>query len=183
MIELACPESCPYLIEARTNASRREMELRRRETAEHPHDLVLSDAAFLVLESIESAIVSAQRNVGGAALHGLDDSDVLAAVENTIKNLEIEESGLIYEHHAAARNIDELSHRIREYIDEIGQDQPADTRPRRSDILKALTFTRDAVKAHTLRAPDDPESSRSYIRYTALFYPWPEQATRPLIVS
>jgi hypothetical protein len=107
---------------------------------------------------------------------------VFAAVENTIKNLETEESGLIYEHRAAAHRIDELSRRIRGHIDEIGKDEPADTRPRRSDILKALTFTRDAVKAHMLRAPDDPESSRTFIRYTVLFYPWPEQATRPLIV-
>jgi hypothetical protein len=182
MIELACPESCPYLIEARTNASQREMALRRQETAQHPRDLMLNDAALLVLDAIGGAIVSAQRSVGASAFRGLDDSDVLAAVEIAIKNLETEESGLIYEHRAAAHRVDELSHRIRGHIDEIGKDQPADTRPRRSEIFKALTFTRNAVKAHTLRAPDDPESSRTFIRYTALFYPWPEQATRPLIV-
>ncbi|MEK6323696.1 MAG: hypothetical protein AABN33_18800 [Acidobacteriota bacterium] len=182
MIELACPETCSYLIEARTHSSQREMALRRKETAEDPRDLRLNDAALLVLDAIGEAIVSTQRGVGAVALRGLDDSDILAAVENTIKNLETEESGLIYEHRAAARGIDELSRRIRERIDEIGKDQPADARPRRSDILKALTFTRDAVKAHTERAPDDPEASRTFVRYTALFYPWPPEATAPLIV-
>ena len=182
MTELACPESCSYLIEARTNASQREMALRRQETAQHPRDLVLNDASLLVLDAIGGAIVSAQRTVGTAAFRGLDDSDVLAAVENTIKNLETEESGLIYEHRAAAHRIDELSRRIRGHIEEIAKDQPADMRPHRSDILKALTSTRDAVKAHMLRAPDDPESSRTFIRYTALFYPWPPETASPLII-
>jgi hypothetical protein len=182
MIELACPESCPYLIEARINASQREMALRRQETAQHPRDLMLNDAALLVLDAIGGAIVKAQRSVGAVAFGELEDSDVLAAVEIAIKNFETEESGLIYEHRASAQRVDELSHRIRKYIDEIGKDEPADTRPRRSDILKALTFTRNAVKAHTLRAPDDPESSRTFIRYTALFYPWPVEDARPLIV-
>jgi hypothetical protein len=182
MIELACPETCPYLIEARVNTSKREMALRRQETAEHPRALMLNDAALLVLDAIGGAIVSAQRSVEMAAFSGLDDSDVLAAVENTIKNLETEESGLIYEHRGAAHRIDELSRRIREHIEAIGKDQPADTRPRRSDMLKALTFTRDAVKAHMLRAPNDPESSRTFIRYTSLFYPWPPETVSPLII-
>jgi len=182
MIELSCPESCPYLIEARTNASQREFALRRQETAQHPRDLMLNDAELLVLDAIGAAIVSAQRSGGSTMFRGLNDHDVLAAVEIAIKNVETEESGLIYEHHASSHQIDELSGRIRGQIDEIGKDQPADTRPRRRDILKALTFTLDSVKAHTLRSPDDPDSSRSFVRYTALFYPWPEQATRPLIV-
>lgn len=182
MIELACPETCPYLIEARANTSEREMALRRKETAGDPRSLMLSDAAVRVLDAIGEAIVSAQRGGDAAAFRSLNDSDVLAALENTIKNLETEESGLIYEHRAAVRGIDELSRLIRARIEAIGRDQPADTRPRRSDIIKGLTFTRDAVTAHTQRVPDDPESPRSFIRYTALFYPWPEQATRPLIV-
>ena len=182
MIELACPESCSYLIEARTNASRRELALRQQETAQHPRDLMLSDAGTFVLDAIGGAIVSVQRSVGTAAFRELRDSDVLAAVEIAIKNIETEESGLIYEHRGSAQQVDELSRRIREHIEDIGKGQPADTRPRRSDILRALTVTRNTVKAHIQRATDDPESANSFIRYTVLFYPWPEQATRPLIV-
>jgi len=182
MIELACPETCPYLIEARVNASEREMALRRQETAQHPRDLMLNDAAVRVLDAIGGAIVSVQRGGDAAAFQSLNDSDVLAALQITIKNFETEDSGLIYEHRADAHRIDELSRRIRGHIEEIGKDQPADTRPRRSDMLKALTFTRDAVKAHMLRAPNDPESSRTFIRYTSLFYPWPPETASPLII-
>jgi hypothetical protein len=182
MIELACPETCSYLIEARTSASQREMALRRKEAAANPRDLTLNDRALSALDAIERAIVNVQRGVGGVGFDDLADDEILAAVENAIKNLETEESGLIYEHRAAARRIDDLSRRIRAGLDEIGKDQPADTRPRRSDILRALTFTRESVKAHTQRTAGDSEASRSYIRYISLFYPWPEEATRPLIL-
>jgi hypothetical protein len=182
MMELACPESCSYLIEARISASQREMALRRRETAADPHDLNLNERGLLVLDGIQRAIVNAQRGMETTALRDLDDADLVAAVENTIKNLETEESGLIYEHRAASLRIGELSRRIREGLDEIAKDAPPEARPRRTDVLKALTFLREAAQAHIKRAAGDPESSRTFVRYIALFYPWPEQATSPLIV-
>src|SRR5262245_58720939 len=88
MIELACPEACPYLIEARSNAGQREVALRRREAAADPRDLTLSDRALIALDAVERAIVNAQRGIGGSAFHDLDDAEILAAVENAIKNLE-----------------------------------------------------------------------------------------------
>lgn len=182
MIELPCPESCPYLLDARTTASNRQSALPPKETiALGAPDLRLNERGMISLNAIERAIVDVQRGIGTAALRDLDDSEILSAVENTIKNLETEESGLIYEHRAAPR-IDQLSRRIREVLDEIGRDLPADTRPRRSEMLKALTFTREAVKVHTQRAAGDPEASRAFIRYIALFYPWPQEATAPLII-
>lgn len=181
MIELACPESCPYLSEARASASQRETALRVKEaSAIDPRSLLLGDRALIALDRIERAIVNVQRGVKGAALHDLTDAEILEAVENTIKNVETEESGLIYEHHAATPRISEVSRRIREALDEIGEEIPAEARPRRSDRIKALSFTRDAVRAHIQRA--GTEGSRSYMRYISLFYPWPEDATRPLIV-
>jgi hypothetical protein len=182
MIELACPESCSYLIEARTNSSQREMALRRKEAADSPSDLTLNEQGLVSLDAIERAIVNAQRGIGGAAFRGLDDSEILAAVENTIKNIETEESGLIYEHRAAAPRIDELARRIRAGLDEIGNDLPADARPRRSDIFKALSFTRESVKVHMQRAAEGGAASRSFIRHISLFYPWPQEATTPLII-
>lgn len=182
MIELACPESCPYLVDARTTASNRQSALPPKETtALGAPDLRLNERGMISLNAIERAIVNVQRGIGTSALRDLDDTEILSAVENTIKNLETEESGLIYEHRAAPR-IDQLSRRIREGLDDIGRDLPADARPRRSEILKALTFTREAVKVHTLRAAGDPEASRAFIRYVTLFYPWPEEATAPLII-
>lgn len=182
MIELPCPESCSYLIEARSSVSQREMALRRKETAEEPRDLTLNDRAFLALDVIQRSIVNAQRGIGATAFRDLDDAEMLASIDNAIKNLETEESGLIYEHSAASPRIAELSRRIRQGLDEIGKDTPMEARPRRSEIIKALTFMREAVNAHIKRAAGDPEASRTFMRYISLFYPWPEQATTPLII-
>jgi len=182
MIELACPESCSYLIEARTTVSQREMALRRKETEADPRDLRLSERGFVALDAIQRAVVNAQRGIGAVALSYLDDAETLAAIEITIKNIETQESGLIYEHPAASQRIGELSHRIRDGLEELGKEVPAEARPRRSEILKALAFMREAVNAHIQRAAGNAEASRTFIRYITLFYPWPEQSTAPLIV-
>lgn len=183
MIELACPESCSYLIEARANASQREMALRRRETADAPRDLKLNERALLALDEIQRAIVNAQRGIATAGFRDLDDAEMLAAVDNTIKNLETEESGLIYEHRAASPRIGELSRRIRNGLDQIAKDTPLETRPRRSDILKALIFMSESVTAHIQRAAGDPEAARTFMRYISLFHPWPEEAARPMLIK
>ena len=182
MIELACPETCSYLIDARTSAVQRETAIRRRETAGEPRDLVLNERAIHALDTIERAIVSVQRGAGGERLRDLDDAEILAAVENTIRNLETEESGLIYQHRSASLRITELVVRVRDALKEMNDELPAEARPRTSEILKALTFTRDAARAHTQRAGGYAESARSYIRYISLYYPWPKETARPIII-
>jgi len=182
MIELACPEKCSYLIEARASANEREMALRRKETAADPRDMTLNERGFFALDAIQRAVVNAQRGIGGSAFRDLDDAEVVAAIETTTKNIETEESGLIYEHRADSHRIAELSRRIRVGLDEIAKDVPAETRPRRAEILKALAFMRETAAAHIKRASGELEPSRTFIRYITLFYPWPEQATEPLIV-
>jgi hypothetical protein len=182
MIELACPESCSYLIEARTTVSQREMALRRKETEADPRDLRLSERGFVALDAIQRAVVNAQRGIGAVAFRDLDDAETLAAIETTIKNIETQESGLIYEHPAASQRIGELSRRIRDGLEEMAKEVPAEARPKRSEILKALAFMREAVNAHIQRAAGNAEASRTFIRYVTLFYPWPEQSTAPLIV-
>ena len=182
MIELACPESCSYLIEARTSSSKREMELRRKETAEEPRNLTLNERSFVALDAIQHAVVKAQRGIGAVGFRDLDDAEVLAAVETTIRNIETEGSGLIYEHPAASPRIGDLSRRIRDGLEDMAKELPAEERPRRSDILKALSFVLEAINAHKRRAAGDPTGSRNFIRYIALFYPWPEQKTTPLIL-
>jgi len=183
MIELACPESCSYLQEARATAVRRENELRVKETSKvNPRSLLLEDRALLALDAIERGIVNVQRGIGGVEFRDLNDAEILAAIETSIKNLETEESGLIYEHRAASSRIDQVSRRVRATLDEVTADVPAEARPRRSDIVKALNFARDAVKAHIERGGAGVTDSDSYIRYIALFYPWPEETTKPLIL-
>jgi hypothetical protein len=182
MIELACPESCSYLIEARSTASERERLLIQKEAASNPRNLSLTERGLLALNIIEQAIVYTQRGVERTALRDLTDEEIFAGVENAIKNAETEESGLIYEHGAASPRIAEVSRRIREALDKMSAEIPAEARPRRSDALKALTFTREAVKAHMRRGDGDAEFSRGYLRYVTLFSPWPEEATRPILL-
>ncbi|HSB09691.1 MAG TPA: hypothetical protein VLM38_09425 [Blastocatellia bacterium] len=181
MIELACPESCSYLLEARTSAGQREKELRVKESAD-PRALMLSDRALIALNAIERAIVQAQRGKGTVSFRDLNNADILAAVENSTKNLETEETGLIYEHRTATPRIDELSRGIRDALDGLSKELPPESRPRRSDFIRALNFTRDALQAHMKRPSTGAEGARSYLRFISLFHPWPEDATRPLIV-
>jgi hypothetical protein len=183
MIELACPKSCPFLIDARATALERERELRSKEaSAIGAPDTSLNQRALICIQTIEGAILAAIRDTGEPSIRGLDDAEILATLENALKNLETEEAGLIYEHRAPTSRIEQLSRRIREALDEMSKEIPAEARPRRGDMLKAMTFLRETVKAHIQRAVGNREASRSYIRYISLFYPWPEEATRPLII-
>jgi hypothetical protein len=181
MIELPCPESCIYLIQARTSSRERELALQQKEISSRSHGFNLNERAFVALDRIQRTIVDAQRGIGHLAFRDLDDASMLAAIENTIKNLETEETGLIYEHRAASPKISDLSRRIREGLDEMAK-EATEARPRRSEILKALGFLRESLKAHISRAAGDPEAARSFIRYFTLFYPWPQDATRPMII-
>src|SRR5438445_1813024 len=67
MIELACPETCPYLIEARASAGQRERLLLQKEAATNPRDFRLTERSLLALNIIEQAVVNVQRGVEGPA--------------------------------------------------------------------------------------------------------------------
>jgi hypothetical protein len=187
MIELACPEPCPYLQSARAQAGQRETELRAKEMAAEGKPAPRFDDRFMSsVYLIEAAIIGAQRGTGGAAFNDLLDEEALAAVETAIKNYETEDSGVIYEHPAASPRIQEVSRRIREGFDQLNDRAGGEARLRRGDIIRALKYERDSIRAHYLRAPRgeaDSQRARSYIRHIALFFPWPEEATKPLIIA
>lgn len=185
MIELACPESCPYLEAARAQAGERETEVRRKELAAEGKSPPRFDDRFIsAVYLIEAAIVGARRGTGGAAFPDLLDEEALAAVETTIKNLETEESGVIYEHRAASARIQEVGRRIREGFDEMNQRAGGgEERLRRSDLLRGLKYVRDTMRAHAARGEADSARSHSYIRHISLFFPWHEETTKPLIIS
>ncbi len=104
------------------------------------------------------------------------------ALENVIRNLETESSGLIYEHRVPSMRIQDLSRIIREALDELAEKAPSEDPLRRDDKIKALNFELDTVKAHIRRSDGEPGGTRSYLRYISLFSPWPEEATKPLII-
>ena len=184
MIELACPESCPYLQAARAQAGERESELRRRElAAEGKPAPRFDDKLISAVYLVEAAIIGAQRGTGGAGFPDLLDEEALAAVENSIKNLETEASGVIYEHRADSPRVQEVSRRIREGFDELNNRAGDDERLRRGDMIKGLKYVRDTMRAHALRGEADSARARNYIRHITIFFPWPEEATKPLIIS
>ncbi|HJZ67391.1 MAG TPA: hypothetical protein VKF81_04530, partial [Blastocatellia bacterium] len=149
MIELVCPESCPYLINARATALERERESRKKEaSAIGAPDLSLNQRALICVQAIEGAILAAARGTGELSLRDIDDTEILATLENALKNLETEETGLIYEHRAPTPRIEQLSRRIRETLDETSKEIPAEARPRRGDMVKAMSFLRETVRAH-----------------------------------
>jgi hypothetical protein len=181
MIELACPESCQYLRAGRLQAAERERELHTKEVAEGKFKPQITERHLPALYAIDEAIISAQRD-RGARLSDLTDAEALAAVETTIKNLETEESGLIYEHRAPSLRVEEVSRRIRAELEGVNKEMTGDDRLRRGDMIKVLSFARDSIKTYMRRAGAEQVSSRSYIRYVSLFIPWPEEATKPLII-
>jgi hypothetical protein len=190
MIELACPESCPYLQSARAQAGERENELRRKEMAAEGKPVPrFDDKTISAVYLVEAAIIGVQRGTGGPGFPDLLDEEALAAVENTIKNIETEESGVIYEHRAASPRVQEVSRRIREGFDQLNERAGGgEERLRRGDIIKGLKYVRDTLRAHSLRAhalrgEADSARSRSYIRHITLFFPWPDEATKPLIIA
>jgi hypothetical protein len=181
MIELACPESCQYLRSGRLQAAEREGELRKRDMAEGRFVPEVSQRQLPALYAIDSAIIDAQRDKK-ANMSDLTDAEALAAVETTIKNLETEESGLIYEHRAASPRVEEVSRRIRDVLDEVSKNMRGEDRLRRAEMIKVLNFTRGSINSHIRRGEAEPGPVRSYIRYISLFIPWPEEATKPLII-
>jgi hypothetical protein len=178
MIELACPEHCQFLISAREQAKDREIPVLLKQMNETDVVPRMTDRTWAAMFMVGGAIVSVQRGLGAPALRDLSDSEILEAVENTSRNLETEESGLIYEHHVASPRVDAVRRKIRESFEESSKRLSSEERLRRSEILTALKFARIAVKSHLQREGD----GRSYLRYLCLHYPWPDEASRPLIV-
>lgn len=182
MIELACPESCHYLQSAREQAARREVELRAREMEAEGKSLsAITERIIAINYIIEKAIVESHRSTEGIPMRDLDDREALAAVQNAIKNLEIEESGLIYEERAQSPRVQQVSRRIRAELDEVASKITPEERPTRSETLRALRFVRDNIESQLRREEGDPHP-QGFIRHSALFLPWPKESAKPLII-
>jgi hypothetical protein len=182
MIELVCPESCAHLTAARSQASERKAELRKRElTAEGRPPARLTNREMRLVDFIFQSIIKTQRGHNGSPVRNLIDSEVKEAVENAIKNFETEESGIIYEHHAATPRIEEVSRRIRASLADLARNVAAEWRPRRQEMLSALRYIASDSEAHIKRNPTDA-ASRDFLRFIALHIPWPEPQAETRII-
>lgn len=180
MIEFACPESCLYLRDARQAAgTRRTPKLLQYLVA---HDKLRLFEAFdrfrAVIAMLERAIVKVQRY----QFRDLTDEEVLAGVENAIKTYETLDRGIIYEHTSESPRIQAVTRAI---LDEIERMKKTLQEQQRSDLIKTrdfltcLEFVKETLQFERTAAPD----AQSWLRYAALYQPYPEEETRSLIVS
>lgn len=184
MLELACPETCRYLRDAREQSMVRDGRLRTRAlfsegaVARGKIDPRLLEAIYV----IEGAIVKVHRNRRATEFGNLTDQDVLTAIENAIRNLEIEQSGIIYEQTAQSPRIQEISRRVLESLESWqGRGEDAE---RLSPALKiqALNASRATIRAFMQRAESEPAARSSYLRHAALFAPWPDADQSSLVI-
>ena len=169
MISLSCPATCAYLISAREHAKTREGQIISRQFGEMGIKLNPTKAHMTLGIAIDEAIVAIQRE----SYKDIDDAEILAAIDNAIKNIETAGTGLIYEHKGGSKRVQELSHKMRTRLDEVVAKFPAENRPRSLDILEALKLIGNLVRAHIRSG----EGKQAYLRYIALFHPWDRSET------
>ena len=180
MLELACPESCQYLQDAREQAMEREQTLRLKELADEGKVRHNIEKPVLVGISLMFDIIA---QIHREKFRDLKDADIAMAIETVIKNLETEDSGLIYEHHATSARIDEISRHIRQSLDRPVDQEFSREFIRRGDKLKALQLMFEDIEAHARRNEGHFSDPRSYLRYISLMTPWPEEKTGPLVIA
>jgi len=186
MIELACPESCQYLRSAREQAIARERELQSKEIAAATPaearllaaNLELAPQLMPLVYAVDGAIVRTLRET----FRDLDDLEALAALDNAIKNFETESTGLIYEHRTSSPRVQAVSDNIRSMLEALSRETTVEKRVTRSDMIAAIKYVRSRVSRHVKRTEDEPGNSRGFIRQVALFYPWAEDNSKPLII-
>jgi len=170
MIELACPDTCGYLISAREHAKSREGEIISRQFAEMGIKFNPNRTHMTLGIAVDEAIIAVQRE----SYTDLDDAEILAAIENAIKNMETAGTGLIYEHKDSSKRVQELSQGMRTHLDEVVAKFPRESRPRSLDVVEALKLIGNLVRAH-IRSGEDRQS---YLRYIAMFHPWDGKEAR-----
>ena len=186
MIELACPESCQYLHSARDQAIAREREVQSKEIASATQaearllsaDLEIAPGLMPLVYAVDGAIVRTVRET----FRDLEDLEALAGLDNAIKNFETESTGLIYEHRTSSPRVQAISDSIRFMLEALARETTAEQRVTRSDMVAAIKYVRARVNRHLKRGENETGISRGFIRQVALFYPWSEKETRPLIV-
>ena len=176
MIEIHCPSSCGYLHQSlMTSGARVAQLLRNHMNVSQVAKLYDNERRVFILSNIDDAIARAQREL----FNDLEDAEVLAALDNAIKNLETADSGLIYEHTQASARVQQLSVRIRDHIEAASGKLIAEIRPPRGDVVECLKFERSLVDLFTKNDGD----SRAYVRHAAQLLPWPAEETLPRIIS
>ena len=180
MIELACPEHCQYLRDARaTTIERRTERLVQHLMDQGKEELIETLRQFeQAIYLIDRAIVEIQRYT----FRDLTDSEVLEGVSNALKTYETLDRGVIYTHKAESPRIQAVTDAILRALDGIKADLQKQARSSlitTRDYLACLRFVAEEVQSD-MQPQEDPQA---YLRYSALFHPYPEKETQVIITG
>ena len=168
MINLECPESCSYLKSGRAAALEKVFDERARYIDDHgvPFDNEIPGFGE-IMTTIESMIIAVLRE----KFKSLTDQDVAEGIDNVVRTMETQRSGIIYSHQANTAAAQAVSDSVMEVIDLLKERVRSDYGPSASQLMTIVRAIRQAIAFHMSRSTD----GRDYLRFTTQFYPYPEK--------
>ncbi len=161
MIEIDCPESCPYLEVGRAHEIGQQhlRYLRSAEAHERERYLRAVSSHESVLAHLQLIIGETRRRV-----RDLTDADVLEALDLLLATLRTEESGLIYERTSSNLRVEGLRRRLAEVIGY--HRRPEEAHRKRlalKDAIDCLEVIRSFAAMHAASSP----ASRGFVDFLA----------------
>lgn len=135
LVEIRCPESCPYLAMAQAHPPATVRRQQDRDAA------VLAAVLSGVGETGQRLLLVCITVIDRARGEGLDaatDADVVEAVGALARTYETSAKGLIYEHRAASIPAQRLAGQLRGAFDEMGRTLPSSFASTAADVLRRL---------------------------------------------
>ncbi len=169
MTELACPEVCPFLQEARASAGGRRAErfIAHLLTTENRELLEAARRLEPLIYLCEGALVKAQRE----QFRDLTDQEVLDAVESVMQTAETMEKGIIYTHKPQSPRAQAVAEVIHDTLDDFKRklsEQGPGVALSDGDVTNCLRLMVEWIKLEM------GPKGRTYLRQSALFHPYPE---------
>ena len=176
MTELACPEACPYLQEARAHASQRRSERIIRHLIEQDKRDLFERIRNLepIIYRIEKAVVEVQRK----QFRDLTDQEALEGLESALQTAETLGRGIIYEHKPRAPRSQAVTEAILRGIEEIKAELQKHGQSRlltSDEVTSCLAFVREWMRLEM------SSEGHAYLHQTALHHPYPEDQTRLIV--
>ena len=165
ILEIDCPESCPYLKAGRSH----EVQL---ESARHlrTSDPMKQQMRARVLSRFEPVVAHLEYVLAEErrASRNLTDSEVAEAVDLLLRTYRTEEKGIFYEHTSSNLKIDMLRRRLGEIMKTYRDPpSPQQGRLKLEDALDCLEFIRGLVASHI----QERHSATSYVDFLARTMP------------
>lgn len=180
MIELACPESCVYLKEARKSTAQRRMpKFVQYLAANDKREALAGFRRFeMILFLLERAIVEVQRY----RFRDLRDEEALDGVKNALKTYETLDRGIIYEHPSESPRVQAVTRAALDALNDVRkrlQEQQRSSLMKTQDYAACLKLVIEALQ-FDIQSNQDPQA---WFRNAGLYQPYPPQETQRLIVT